>query len=304
MRVARYEEAPRMRGIGSRGGGSADYSKLAAAGMRQLFKGDPDKPGNFEMVVINSFGEGFERLNPRHRHDFDQLRYMITGSREWTPGNVATPGIITYFPAGAWYGPYGRAEESHLHIQFEGPNGAPFVPYDALRAARDELAKEGSFETGAYVWTDEQGKTHKKDGHEANAERATGRPVEYPAPRFPAPVFMDPANFAWLDVADGVRRKELARFTEREIRVAMIELTGTSSYTAAAPEQMTLLFVTAGSGAVDGQPLVERDGIRLDKGERGTLTTTDRLELLLLALPKLPVGAPAGHAASGVPAAV
>lgn len=140
---------------------------------------------------------------------------------------------------------------------------------------------------GVYSWVDEKGKRHKKDGHEANAEYVTGQRVIYPAPRFMAPITLDPRNFSWLDVEPGVRIKHLATFTERETRIAIIRLDGPTSYRTSAPEQTTLLFVASGSGTADGQAIEERDGMMLEPGEEGKFSTTKHLELLLLALPKL-----------------
>ena len=285
MRVANYAEAEYVRGIGSRGGGSSDYNQQPAT-MRQLLEGAPGQPGNFAMVVITGTAEGIQRLNPRHRHDFDQLRMTLSGKAEWTPGHPTPPGCITYFPAGCYYGPYGRQQEEHLHIQFEGPNGEPFIDYDSLRAARDALAKKGSFDMGVYSWVDEKGKVHQQDGHEANAEYASGKKVPYPKPRFMAPITIDPRSFSWLDVEPGVRIKHLATLTERDTRIAIVRLDGPTSYRLTMPEQQSVLFVTEGSGTVGGQAIEQRDGIQLEAGEAGVLSTTTHLELLLLAFPK------------------
>ena len=286
MRVANYAEANFVRGIGSRGGGSSDYNQQPPM-TRELLKGTPGQPGNFEMVVSTSGLDGIERFYPRHRHDFDQLRMALSGTVHWTPGNSTPPGCITYFPAGCYYGPYGRQEEEHLHIQFEGPNREPFIDYDSLRAARDALAKKGSFEGGAYVWTDEKGKVHKQDGHEANAEYASGKKVKYPRPRFSAPITLDPRSFDWLEVEPGVRLKNLATLTERETRISMVRLDA-ASYRLSVPEQRSVLFVTEGSGTAGGQAIEPRDGILLEPGEEGLFATTTSLELLLLAFPKQP----------------
>ncbi len=286
MRVSNFAEADYVRGIGSRGGGSSDYNQQPAT-MRELLKGTPGEPGNFAMVVITGTAEGIKRLNPRHRHDFDQLRMCLSGKVEWTPGNPTPPGCITYFPAGCYYGPYGRQEEEHLHIQFEGPNGEPFIDYDSLRAARDALAKKGSFDMGGYSWTDENGKVHRQDGHEANAEYATGKKVKYPKPRFAAPITIDPRGFDWLDVERGVKIKNLATLTERDTRISMIRL-DKSSYRLTVPEQRSLLFVTAGSGTAGGQAIEERDGIQLEADEVGLFETTTSLELLHLIFARQP----------------
>jgi hypothetical protein len=300
MRVTKYAEQPWIRSIGSRTGGDAEWDKLPedkkpGGRMRQLFKGEAGQPGNFEMVVSWSAPTEMVRHYPRHRHDFDQLRLTLSGNPSWTPGNVTPEGCIVYMAAGTYYGPYDRQEnEEQLHIQFAGANGAPFVDYDSLRVARDTLAKKGAFEKGLYTWVDENGQRQSMDGHEANAEFATGKKVEYPAPRFAAPITMDPRNFTWIDIAPGVRWKELACFSERETRIAMLRFDGPTSYTLSSPEQTTLFFVTSGAGAAEGQTLEPRDGLMLAKGEQGAVSTTSHLELFMLALPKVAETASAG----------
>lgn len=297
MRVAKYAEVPWTRTIGSRGSGDYNVAhqdetlpeeKKPGGRQKTLFRGTKGAPGNFEMVVLRTVRTEAVRHYPRHHHDFDQLRMTLVGNPQWTPGNVTPEGGVIYMAAGTHYGPYDRQEgEEQLHIQFAGANGALFVDYDSLKAARDALAKKGSFEKGFYTWVDEQGKRHNKDGHEANAEYAKGKPVDYPPPRYTTPINMDPESFNWLDVQSGVRFKELARFTERETRVAMIRLDGQASYKISAQDQTTLLFVKAGTGTADGQAIEERDGMMLEPGEEGEISTTDHLEVLLLALPKL-----------------
>ena len=292
MKVTKYAEQPWIRSIGSRTGGNVEWDKLPedkkpGGRMRQLFKGTPGQPGNFEMVVSWSAPTEQVRHYPRHRHDFDQLRMTLAGNPCWTPGNVTPLGCIVYMAAGTYYGPYDRQEkDEQLHIQFEGANGAPFVSYDELRAARDTLAKRGTFEKGMYHWVDEKGERHSMDGHEANAEFATGRKVEYPAPRFATPITMDPNSFSWQDVAPGVRYKELACLTERETRIAMLRLEGRTSYAIPSAEQTRLMFVVSGEGTAEGQCLEPRDGLMLAEGESGTVSTTDQLELFVLGLPK------------------
>lgn len=293
MQVVKYADIPWTRTIGSRSGGNyADESlpeeKRPGGRQRTLFKGTAGEPGNFEMVVLHTAKSEIVRHYPRHHHTFDQMRVTLAGNPQWTPGNVTPVGWVIYMAAGCYYGPYDRQEdEDQLHIQFEGANCPQFVSYDELKAARDRLSKRGTFDKGFYSWVDEQGKTHNLDGHEANQQEASGQPVEYPTPRFTTPINMDPNSFSWLDIAPGVRFKELARFTEGEVRVAILRLDGNTSYRVSSPEQRTLLFVLNGSGTADGQAVEQRDGMMLNKGEDGVLATTGQLEVFMMGLPKI-----------------
>src|SRR4051812_9641085 len=42
--------------------------------------------------------------SPRHRHNFEQIRYVIAGSATYGPLQ-AEPGDCIYFPEGVYYGP-------------------------------------------------------------------------------------------------------------------------------------------------------------------------------------------------------
>ena len=141
---------------------------------------------------------------------------------------------------------------------------------------------------GVYTWIDEQGKRHNKDGHAATVECATGEELVIPPARFADPVNMNPEAYDWIEIASGVRHKELGSFTEAETRVSFLRLEDGASYEVSPTEQATLLFGRSGTGDVDGQTISERDGIMLDPSDPGvTFTATGALDLFVLALPKL-----------------
>ena len=109
-----------------------------------------------------------------------------------------------------------------------------------------------------------------------------------PPARFADPVNMNPEAYDWIEIASGVRHKELGSFTEAETRVSFLRLEDGVSYEVSPTEQATLLFVRSGTGDVDGQTISERDGIMLDPSDSGvTFTATGTLDLFVLALPKL-----------------
>jgi hypothetical protein len=291
MRVAKHADAVWERFGNTRGSNEVDNvpeDQKPGDRYKSLFKGEPNKPGNYQAVVLLTPRNDPERHYPRHRHSFDQVRLTLSGSNEWTPGVPTPPGCIVYTPAGTYYGPYDRhAGEEQLHIQFEGANGAPFFHFDTHAAAKRVLSEKGAFEKGIYSWTDESGKRQSVDAHQAIIEYLTGEDEKFPAPRFPVSINLDPRNFTWLDVAPGVRTKDLATFTEKETRLAMLRLDGQTSYKVSAPDQRLLLFVTEGNGLAGSQEIGERDGVFLEKGDEGVISTTSTLELFVLGLPKL-----------------
>jgi hypothetical protein len=305
MRVVKYETVPWTRNNGLRGGTPSGEpgARKGSSLHRRLLRGTPGAPGNFEAIVLWSqhSDEGSTRTFPRHHHTFDQVRLTLSGTPEWVPGVPTPPGAISYVPAGTWYGPYQRyAGHAQLHIQFEGANGYPFTDYASLIRARDRLAERGTFENGRYWWVDESGERHSKDGFEAGQEEATGRKPEFPRPRYTTPVNIEPENFAWVDVEPGVKIKELGSFSERQTRLAMLWLEGSTTYQLPVPGQTTMLFVTSGSGTADGQEVGERDSMLLQPGEAGTVGTTSEIEFFILGFPIQPQPAAAQAARRSV----
>jgi hypothetical protein len=182
----------------------------------------------------------------RHRHAVDQLRYTLAGESPWEPGRATGVGSLLYVPAGTYYGPYER------------PAGVE------LMAVQFEGADRTPFEDGP-----------------------VGDDRFPPGPsRFSTAIELNPAAFAWQEIGSGARVKELATFTERRTRLAMLAL-GPDGRHECTATQRTLLFVTAGSGAVDGRPVRERDAVALEVGESIELSTPAAVELLVLGLPLL-----------------
>src|SRR5947209_8558876 len=71
--------------------------------MKQLLAGTEGTPDNYRLVMIRE--RGVAATTPRHRHNFDQLRYVIEGRANYGPEHWIAPGEIAYFPEGGSYGP-------------------------------------------------------------------------------------------------------------------------------------------------------------------------------------------------------
>ena len=100
-----------------RGGGLA--TKL-------LLTGEEGAADNFRLTLGRDRGG---HQNPRHHHNFDQLRMSIQGSLSIADGKELEEGQIGYFPEGTWYGPQApaTAERITLVLQFGGASGAGFI---------------------------------------------------------------------------------------------------------------------------------------------------------------------------------
>jgi len=190
--------------------------------LRRLFKGDPQSPNNFEWSLVRM---GNDYQTPRHRHNFSQIIMVLEGEHEWVPKTKRGPGSITYTCEGTYYGPQHGGGAALLTLQFGEASGSGFLSYDALDAAKNELAKKGAFADGVYTFVDAHGQKHNQDSYEAIWEFVNGKPIEYSAPRYETPITINPDNFQWQPIEGeaGLSLKQLAIFTERRTTVEFLK---------------------------------------------------------------------------------
>jgi len=82
---------------------------------------------------------------PRHRHNFDQLRYIIKGTYPYAKGKVMPEGWVGYFPESVHYGPQERPEGLEmLTCQFGGASGSGYLSVAQREAANDRLKKRAN----------------------------------------------------------------------------------------------------------------------------------------------------------------
>ena len=168
-----------------------------------------------------------ERLNPRHMHDFDQVRYYVRGGENYAK-QVFGPGDCVYFPEGVSYGPTftaeGCNENVRLGMQFQGPSRRPF--FQRLEVQKGELDLRelgGKFDDkGLFIWPDGR----KQDSAEAIREHLGGQPLEYPKPRYDEYVVMHSNQYPWvpLDGAAGVAVKHLGYFNELGPNIKLVHI--------------------------------------------------------------------------------
>jgi len=166
-----------------------------------------------------------ERMNPRHKHCFDQIRYYVRGVEKYGR-DIFGPGDCVYFPEGVPYGPQttadGYDENVRIGMQFSGPAAIYYPHLKEIKKAQDELSQIGRFEKGLYVAPD----GHKKDSFETIYERITGQEFKYPSPRYENYVAMHTANYTWepLDGVRGVTVKHLGYFNEIGPNVKLVKI--------------------------------------------------------------------------------
>jgi hypothetical protein len=251
-----------------------------------LFTGDENTPDNFSWSVGH---ETSEYYSPRHRHNFDQIRYCISGSIPIGPHLTVDEGEVGYFPEGVHYGPQeGGPNRETLVLQFGGASGQGYLSARQLKAGHTALLAEGRFEMGVFRRTSGEGKKNQ-DSYDAIWQKVSGRPLEYPKARYKAPIVMKPENFDWAPVPDspGVCRRVLGRFGERGVGIEFLAIPPGEGHDMGHSEARRLIFVCRGMGKVGGDSYSRHSAIRLEPGESVRFEAGDDTELFVITLPMI-----------------
>src|SRR5262245_9535406 len=149
---------------------------------RDLLMGLDGDRRNYRLAVSRA---DTDWLTPRHRHNFDQIRFPIAGEFHYGTDRVLGAGCVAYFPESVFYGPQVRKEGLHmLVLQFGGASGSGFLSEKQHAEGYAALNRKGTTEKGIYTYVDESGTQRRKDVYQALWENAMGRPMRYPEPRY------------------------------------------------------------------------------------------------------------------------
>jgi hypothetical protein len=256
---------------------------------KYLLTGDDGAADNFVLLLAR---QDAHFATERHRHNFDQFRFPIRGDMNVGKDMKLREGQLGYFTEGAPYGPQddpledaAPGERTHLTLQFGGATGYGYLNPDRLRACRDELRREGEFVDVLYRRRD--GKT--QNGLDAVWQHAFGRRLEYPKPRYPGPIIMDPTSFGWVPISEmpGVDHKHLGAFTERGTWAEMLQLRPGTRWTSRRTDARQLLFVLSGTGDCGGKTLSLHSAIQIDPGDGAEIIGGEGLKLLVFGLPTI-----------------
>ncbi|MSQ50511.1 MAG: hypothetical protein EXR28_01355 [Betaproteobacteria bacterium] len=251
----------------------------------RMMVGTPGTPGNF-FFTLGSTQSDYH--TPRHRHNFEQIRFQLRGEFDYEREGKMTEGTVGYFPEGAFYGPSRSGDGSViLLLQFGGASGSGYMSHDEYAEGLASLSKRGTFHDGIYTWLDSTGKKHNKDGYEAVWEESRQTELKYPKPRYEKPIYMRPENFSWQPSPDeaGVAFKRLGTFSDREVRVGLVRFDAGAS-TSKLPGG-TLYFVLSGKGSAGGEAWHAESAMHLDRDESAEIRATEPSELFYIGLPDL-----------------
>jgi hypothetical protein len=209
---------------------------------KHLLFGEDGSPNNYDLNMGQTGSGGWR--TPRHRHNFDQIRYVIKGQLPYTENDVLEEGWVGYFPESVYYGPQERPEGLRtMVLQCGGASGAGYLSVAQREATNAELAKTGEFKKGMYHYTDENGQPQSVDGSLAIFEHAMGGKLEFATPRYTDVIAMNPEAYDWLPTGEtGVWEKWLGSFTERNLRIGFLRLDAGAVYQAGQHPSIEILF--------------------------------------------------------------
>ena len=234
---------------------------------------------------------GYQAL--RHRHCFEQVRYLIEGEVDYGNGRVLKEGGVAYFPESVHYGPQVRKPGTKMvEIQFGGANECGYVSRRQWDEAVRELRTTGTLENGVYTYIDEKGQRHNRDSFEAMWEKAIGIKPRYTAPRYNEIVILTPASFRWIDGKEspGIAHKWVGTFTERGTRLGFVRIEPGATFEAGRHHAPEILFLTKGAVQANGQSYPVHSAFGFEPGEPTiSIVATETSELLRLQLPDLKV---------------
>ena len=183
---------------------------------------DTGIPGVTMEYSLSVVPDGY--FTPRHRHNFDQIRYTLSGIQSTGLGDLAA-GECGYFPEGSYYGPQKQEGECEcLVLQFQGASGEHLLSNEEMNATYEKLIKAGGkFENGVYKGFKPDGSPKNKDSYEAIWEAHEGRELTFRRRATATPVMMLRKNYRfWPDRKHpGVETKHLGTFSEARTGIAL-----------------------------------------------------------------------------------
>jgi len=221
----------------------------------------------FEMADERRLRTGLSRhskgayYSPRHRHNFDQVRFTLEGAVKYGPIQTQA-GDAVYFPEGVFYGPTEIVSEEALTwtIQTQGPSWGFFPDRPLLEETTAQLAAEAELDrdNGRIRWPSGRW----QDSYEAAWERIMGTEMVYPPARFTTPVLLRASAFTWVPdpEAPGVCFKPLARFNETGPYIRMLRIEPSGVLPGGEAEVHQIAAVVAGK-AHYGEREIERGTI-------------------------------------------
>jgi hypothetical protein len=275
MKIVQLDEVPLVRGLEHRGG--TFHSQTLAEGV-------PGTAGNFKFSLSRL---GTDYSGPRHRHNFDQFRFMIEGASDYGQDGPLNAGMLGYYPEGVHYGPQVNKTEIYCAVlQFGGASGSGYLLPREVKAGMEELKAFGEFKDGVFHRREGVPGRRNMDAYQAIWEHVHGHEMTYPKGRYDAPIMMDSAHFEWAAVkgAKGVSEKLFGVWTERRTEAGLLKLDAGASHEV---HGRGVYLVLSGAGTCDGRPLKQYTTVSLDYDQAAVLLASEITVVLHYGLPDL-----------------
>jgi hypothetical protein len=119
---------------------------------------------------------------------------------------------------------------------------------------------------------------------ERNPER---RPVKFPRPRYQTVIIMNPQHFNWLPVpgVDGVERKLLGTFTERQFWIEFIKIDAGAEWVSKTDAGRQLMVALSGTATALGTEIGKLAALQVEPGEELRVSATEETVLYNVGLP-------------------
>ena len=273
MKVVQIDDVRRISGLEHRSG--TFFSRTMA-------QGESGTAGNFKFSLSEN---GTDHYGPRHRHNFEQFRYLLEGEMDFDRDGALKPGMLGYFPEGVRYGPQiNKSPTITAIIQFGGASGSGYLQPKEVREGMQALQKVGEFKDGVFRRHEGVPGKRNMEAYEAIWEHVTQRTLVYPKPRYSQPIMMDPANYAWAPIAAGVSEKLCGVFTERRSSAGFLKLDPGAAHQI---EGRGVYFVLSGEGSAGNDRYSRLTTVFLETDEHATLSAGTTTEILCYGLPAL-----------------
>jgi hypothetical protein len=249
---------------------------------KHLFVGEPGKPDNYWLSLVrvrNAYH------TPPHKHNFDQVRFILDGAFGFGE-QVQETGQIGYFCEGTSYEQKADGPSLTLLLQTANASRSRYLGWSELIQGNREVQKFGRFEDGIFV-SEMDGVEIRKDAYEAVWEHISGEKIAYSEPRYDRPIIMDPDRFQFTSLGEGVSRKRLGMFSERDLELGFLKIEAGHGY--ALDGSMlgrTLFFVRAGTGTMGDKEIGPDSAMRLEAEDVSELKATEDLEMFYIGMPK------------------
>jgi hypothetical protein len=237
-------------------------------GYNQRYHGFFNKQRKVAARIGSLYAEPFFH-SPRHRHTFQQIRYVLSGKMKYGH-EVYEKGDCLYIPEGTYYGPVKPVENGEkLHfadIQFEGPSGIPYPEPEDVVDAQRRLAETGTFEEGVYTFASGR----KRDAYEAILEEITGDEISYPKSLLSNYVVLRSSALPWQTHPSliNVESRDLAYFFESGPNIKMAKLSKGAALPVATPVGHRAVFLLEGNLEFDGKDYDALSYFLLPSGEQ------------------------------------